>query len=139
MELILKEWLGADGHLVSLLDNRILEFNARNYLHDEFNKINSSLKKLDNKKREAINKLVKDKTTFNKIFSDNEEIGWEILKEKLKERIKENTASIFNESADIIVKKIGEINERHKNGDTQKNPICEIKKIGEIKKNLKKR
>ena len=83
MELILTEWIGADGSFVSLLDDRILELNV--------------------------------------------ERDGKATKEELKERI----SRIFDSSFEKIVTKIIEINERHKNGDASKIPICEIKKIGE--------
>ena len=124
MELILTEWLGANRSFVSLSDDRILELNADHLLNkiDE-NKLKSS------KKNTTPNKLIKDKTTFEKIFQKNEEIVGDvesIIKEKLKERVKE----IIEDNIEQIIKKTNEINDRHKNEDSKKNPICEIRKLG---------
>lgn len=137
MELILTEWLSADGHSVSLSDDRILETNADNLIckikKDELCKI---CKKKSKKKRDDINSIIKKATSYKDILPDNIE-DWKpesvngVIKGKLKERIKETVESIFNESSETILTKISEINDRHKNGDTKKNPVCEIKKIGE--------
>lgn len=134
MELILTEWLGADGHLVSLLDDRILETNADNLICKI--KKDELCKKSKKKKRDDINSIIKKATSYKDILPDNIE-DWKpesvngVIKEKLKERIKETVESIFNESSETILTKISEINDRHKNGDAAKNPVCEIKKIGE--------
>lgn len=138
MELILTEWLSADGHSVSLSDDRILETNADNLIckikKDELCEICE--KKSKKKKRDDINSIIKKATSYKDILPDNIE-DWKpesvngVIKEKLKERIKETVESIFNESSETILTKISEINYRHKNGDTKKNPVCEIKKIGE--------
>lgn len=63
----------------------------------------------------------------DRILELNAERDGKATKEELKERI----TRIFDLSSEKIVTKIIEINERHKNGDASKNPICEIKKIGE--------
>lgn len=136
MELILAEWLGADGSFVSLSDDRILEFNVESLFYEiDAEKLRKYCKSKSAKK--DINKIIKGAIPFGKIFPDNEIIDGDIdsvsnaIKEKLKERLKDKITSIFDLSSEKIVTKITEINDRHKNGDANKNPICEIKKIGE--------
>ena len=135
------EWLGADGSFVSLLDDRILDLNADQFYdnipENEINRISES-KRIKNKNK-AINALVKQSTNVDNILLDNDIDNWDnvesitkTIKEKLKERFKETIEPIINENIEQIIKKTNEINDRHKKGDSKKNPICEIKKIGGV-------
>ena len=181
MELILTEWLGADGCLVSLSDDRILELNADIVFEQFFNELlvtpsvfpktipsnhKDLLKtiKTDGNKEDAWGNIYATFKTrkecqifedaFLKLISCRD-----YTKEKLKKKLKgagvdlthQNEISRYdvynfikddfkikiqknvnNENyIEQIIKKITEINDHHKNGDASKNPICEIKKIGE--------
>ena len=61
------------------------------------------------------------------------EISREDLYNDIKDCFKEKIHEIVynDKSIEQLIKKIGEINDRHKNVDANKNPICEIKRIGE--------
>lgn len=147
MEIILNEWLGADGSFVSLSDNRILDLNAEvlfdyiptneNNEINEIKKISENKKKKHKRKISDTNTLVERFTKVKNILSENDIDNWDnvelitkTIKEKLKERIKEKIEPSINENIEQIIKKTNEINDRHKNGDSKKNSICEIKKIG---------
>ncbi|MBQ7550948.1 MAG: hypothetical protein IJT04_05430 [Bacteroidales bacterium] len=137
MELILTEWLGADGSFVSLFDDLILDLNADQF-YDNIpeNEIERISKRIKNKNK-AINDLVKQSTNVDNILLENDIDNWnnvelitKTIKEKLKKGLKRKIEPIINENIEQIIKKTNEINDRHKNGDSKKNPICEIKKIG---------
>ena len=181
MELILTEWLGADGSFVSLADDRILELNADIVFEQFFNELlvtpsvfpktipsnhKDLLKtiKTDSNKEDAWGNIYATFKTRKEcqIFEDAflkliscRDCTKNILKKKLKgagvDLTHQNEISrydvynfikddfkikiqkiVHNENyIEQIIKKITEINDRHKNGDANKNPICEIKKIGE--------
>lgn len=215
MELILTEWLGADGSFVSLSDDRILELNTdiifkelfnellkklpdskilkkgskqdlKSYIQDlsdesngiinilrqntnNCNKYDSLLKELDkievktitwgtvrnvlkleidSQIREKIEDIILriisyvegNRKVLNKISKKlginipekgviNREDVYFNHKNSLKTKIQEIVSN--ENSIEQLIKKTSEINDHHKNGDANKNPICEIKKIGE--------
>lgn len=206
MELILTEWLGADGSFVSLSDDRILDLNADIIFKDLFNEL---LKKLSDSnkftdkgcedfkryKQDLLDELKGIKQTSNNCNKydnllkelDNikvKTITWEIVRKVLKleidpqirEKIEDTILKLISyydglnkiskmciympekgvinkkevydnikdkfkikilevirneKSIGQLIKKTTEINDHHKNGDANRNPICEIKKIGE--------
>lgn len=212
MELILTEWLGADGSFVSLSDDRILELNADIIFKELFYELLKKLpdsKRIPNKsnkqdlksyKQDLLNELkgIKQNSNncnkYDSLFEELDKtevktITWEtvrnVLKLEIDPQIREKIEDIIlriisyvGENRDVlnkiskklginipangvinrkdvyfnhkdslkakiqkivhnenyieqIIKKITEINDRHKNGDANKNPICELKKIGE--------